>query len=218
MTGDMFTGHDDIEPWSERFGPGTTLLHNFAGSEAATLLTDLEPVVVAAPFRHMITPGGFRMSVAMTNCGALGWVTDRHGYRYDAIDPQRGCPWPSMPEAFSGLARRAAAAAGFDGFEPNACLINRYQPGARLSLHQDKDEGDFKAPIVSVSLGVPALFLLGGRKRTDRTSRVVLTHGDVLVWGGPDRLRYHGVLRLKPDHHPLLRDRRINLTFRKVSH
>jgi alkylated DNA repair protein (DNA oxidative demethylase) len=165
----------------------------------------------------MITPGGCRMSVAMTNCGTLGWVADRRGYRYDAIDPQRGCPWPSMPASFPGLAQRAAAAAGFEAFEPNACLINRYQAGARLSLHQDKDEGDFRAPIVSVSLGISALFLLGGMNRTDSTSRVVLTHGDVLVWGGPDRLRYHGVLPLKAGHHSLVGECRINLTFRRVA-
>jgi alkylated DNA repair protein (DNA oxidative demethylase) len=217
MTGDLFEAQAEAEPWSERLGPGTHLLHNFAGQEAATLLTNLEAVVVAAPFRHMITPGGVRMSVAMTNCGTLGWVTDRRGYRYDAIDPQPGCPWPAMPASFSRLAQRAAAAAGFEAFEPNACLINRYAPGARLSLHQDKDEGDFRAPIVSVSLGIPALFLLGGSKRTDQTSRMVLTHGDVLVWGGPDRLRYHGVLRLKPGHHSLVGECRINLTFRRVA-
>jgi len=164
----------------------------------------------------MVTPGGYRMSVAMTNCGTLGWVTDRTGCRYDGIDPESGTPWPNMPELLFRLATTAAAEAGFAKFVPDACLINRYEIGARLSLHQDKDEKDFTQPIVSVSLGIPAVFLFGGLKRTDKTTRVQLTHGDIVVWGGPARLRYHGVLALKEDHHPLLGAYRINLTFRKA--
>src|SRR5262249_36146035 len=160
-----------------------------------------EKVAAQAPFRHMVTPGGFRMSVAMTNCGALGWVTDQTGYRYDPVDPESGECWPRMPESFLRLARDAAARAGFANFVPDACLINRYRPGARLTLHQDKNERDFGAPIVSVSLGIPAVFLFGGLKRADKTVRVTLRHGDVVVWGGPDRLRYHGVLPLKEGHH-----------------
>jgi alkylated DNA repair protein (DNA oxidative demethylase) len=155
------------------------------------------------------------MSVAMTNCGALGWVADRTGYRYDPADPESGRPWPPMPASFLRLARDAAAHAGFAGFLPDACLVNRYQPGARLSLHQDR--GDFGAPIVSVSLGVPAVFLLGGSKRSDRTARVALHHGDVVVLGGAARTRYHGVMPLRQGHHPLLGNQRINLTFRKAS-
>jgi alkylated DNA repair protein (DNA oxidative demethylase) len=165
----------------------------------------------------MVTPGGYRMSVAMTNCGALGWVTDRTGYRYDPIDPETGRPWPQMPLSFRELAEGAAAIAGYEGFVPDACLINRYEPGARLSLHQDKNEGDFHQPIVSVSLGIPAAFLFGGPRRVDKPERVELTHGDVVVWGGPDRLRYHGVAPLKDRCHPLLGRYRINLTFRKAS-
>jgi len=164
----------------------------------------------------MITPGGQRISVAMTNCGRVVWVTDRSGYRYDPIDPTTGRPWPSMPAAFLSLAVRADAEAGFDGFEPDACLINRYEPGARLSSHQDRNERDFGAPIVSVALGVPAVFLLGGLRRTDRPRRIRLENGDVAVWGGPARLIFHGIERLGDGEGPLTGRCRINLTFRKV--
>jgi DNA oxidative demethylase len=198
-------------------GPGALLLRGFATPDEAALLADLQDVIARAPLRHMVTPGGYRMSVAMTNCGALGWVTDRTGYRYDAIDPQSGKPWPRMPASFLRLAAEAAAHAGFDRFVPDACLVNRYEPGARLSLHQDRNERDLRAPIVSVSLGVPALFLFGGAKRAEKAARVLLEHGDVVVWGGAARLRYHGVLPLKEGHHPLLGRRRVNLTLRKAS-
>jgi DNA oxidative demethylase len=197
-------------------GPGALLLRGFATPDEAALLADLQDVIARAPLRHMVTPGGYRMSVAMTNCGALGWVTDRAGYRYDAIDPQSGRPWPRMPTSFLRLAADAAAHAGFDRFVPDACLVNRYEPGARLSLHQDRNERDLRAPIVSVSLGVPALFLFGGAKRADKPARVLLEHGDVVVWGGPARMRYHGVLPVKEAHHPLTGNHRINLTFRKA--
>lgn len=175
----------------------------------------LTEVTTAAPFRHMLTPGGFRMSVAMTNCGRRGWVSDRSGYRYDPIDPDSGRRWPAMPAAFLSLAGEAAASAGLGPFTPDACLINRYAAGARLSLHQDRDERDFGAPIVSVSLGLPAVFLFGGLRRKDTPLRVPLAHGDVVVWGGPARLRYHGVVPLKAGSHPLTGEFRINLTFRK---
>jgi alkylated DNA repair protein (DNA oxidative demethylase) len=164
----------------------------------------------------MVTPGGHQMSVAMTNCGGLGWVTDRSGYRYDANDPEAGRPWPAMPRSFRELAKVAAAQAGFEGFSPDACLINRYQPGARMSLHQDKDEEDFAAPIVSVSLGLPATFLFGGLKRSDKPRRFRLEHGDIAVWGGPARLVFHGVAPLADGEHALLGRQRINLTFRKA--
>jgi DNA oxidative demethylase len=197
-------------------GPGAVLLPSFATPDEVALLADLQEVIARAPLRHMITPGGYRMSVAMTNCGALGWLTDRTGYRYDAIDPQSGERWPRMPASFLRLAADAAAQAGFDRFVPDACLVNRYDPGARLSLHQDRNERDFRAPIVSVSLGISAVFLFGGAKRADKPARVPLEHGDVVVWGGAARLRYHGVLPLKPAQHPLLGEQRINLTFRKA--
>jgi alkylated DNA repair protein (DNA oxidative demethylase) len=200
----------------EPLAPGAVVLRGFACREERPLLADLAEVVTAAPFRHMITPGGFRMSAAMTNCGALGWVTDRTGYRYEAEDPESGCAWPRMPASFLRLAMAAATCAGFEGFVPDACLINRYDPGAKLSLHQDKDERDFGVPIVSVSLGIPAVFLFGGMTRTEKPVRVLLTHGDVAVWGGPARLRYHGVLPLEEGHHSLVGSHRINLTFRKA--
>lgn len=195
---------------------GPILLRGFVFDMEDDLLADLMQIVVDAPFRHMITPGGFQMSVAMTNCGEVGWVTDRTGYRYDPCDPVSGKPWPTMPATFRDLADRASAQAGFAGFKPDACLINRYDPGAKLSLHQDKDEKDFDAPIVSVSLGLPATFLFGGLKRKDPQEKIELQHGDVIVWGGPSRLAYHGVNPLKDGHHPKLGPHRINLTFRKA--
>jgi DNA oxidative demethylase len=197
-------------------GPDTAVLRGFALSVEHALLADLEAVVGQAPFRHMVTPGGHEMSVAMSNCGHLGWVSDRKGYRYDRFDPLTQHPWPSMPNSFRDLADRAAATAGFVGFQLDACLINRYVPGARLSLHQDKNERDFNNPIVSVSLGLPATFLFGGMERTDKTSRIRVKHGDVLVWGNTTRLYYHGVLLLKGGVHFLLGGSRVNLTFRKA--
>jgi len=201
----------------EQLARGAAVLRGIAREHEADLLADLDVVVAAAPLRHMVTPGGYRMSVAMTNCGALGWVSEARGYRYDPIDPLRGTPWPAMPESFRRLAQYAAAAAGHDGFEPDACLVNRYEPGAKLSLHQDKDERDYGAPIVSVSLGLPAVFLFGGARRAERTQRVPLEHGDVVVWGGPARLAYHGVLMLKDGlPHERLGRTRMNLTFRRA--
>jgi alkylated DNA repair protein (DNA oxidative demethylase) len=205
------------ESTEEWLAPGAVVLPRFAVSSEAELLAALREVVARAPFRHMVTPGGFRMSVAMTNCGAYGWVTDRSGYRYDAVDPESGDEWPPMPEPFLRLAAAAAAHAGFGGFVPDACLINRYEPGARMSLHQDKNERDFDQPIVSVSLGLPAVFLFGGSSRTDRPRRVALRHGDVVVWGGPARLRYHRVMPLKDGLHPVVGRHRINLTLRRAA-
>jgi alkylated DNA repair protein (DNA oxidative demethylase) len=196
--------------------PGAVSLAGFALTDEARLLAELADVTAAAPFRHLVTPGGFRMSVGMTNCGALGWVSDRGGYSYSAVDPDSGRGWPAMPASFRALATRAAAAGGFDGFEPDACLVNRYEPGARLTLHQDRDERDYDAPIVSVSLGLPAVFLFGGETRGGRPLRVALVHGDVVVWGGPARLRFHGVAPVDDGWHERLGACRINLTFRKA--
>ena len=195
---------------------GAALLRGFARPEAARLLDALDAITEAAPFRHMSTRGGHQMSVAMTNCGVVGWVTDRTGYRYDPVDPTTGRPWPSMPESFLALAARAAAECGFPGFEPDACLINEYRPGSRLSLHQDADELDVTQPIVSVSLGLPAVFLFGGAGRGDKPSRVRLESGDVVVFGGPARLAFHGVEPLADGFDPLTGCRRINLTFRRA--
>ncbi len=210
---------DDLfesEPRDLRLADGAMVLGGFALAHEASLLVAVRDVTARAPFRHLITPGGYRMSVAMTNCGRLGWVSDRSGYRYDPIDPETRLPWPPMPEVFATLAAKAAATVGFAGFAPEACLINRYEPGAKLSLHQDKDERNYDAPIVSVSLGLPATFLFGGLARGDKQQRIKLIHGDVVVWGGPARLAYHGVLPLADGDHPLLGRQRINLTFRKA--
>jgi alkylated DNA repair protein (DNA oxidative demethylase) len=217
LTADLFENVPDVRPSREKMAEGAVLLRGFARPVEDSLLAALREIIEQAPFRHMVTPGGHQMSVAMTNCGPLGWVTDRTGYRYDRLDPISGKPWPAMPPSFRELALQAAAQAGFEGFSPEACLINCYQPGARMSLHQDKDEGDFGAPIVSVSLGLPATFLFGGLKRNDKPRRFRLAHGDIAVWGGPARLVFHGVAPLVDGEHALLGRQRINLTFRKAS-
>ena len=214
--GELFAAGAGLPAGAQQLVPGAVVLRGFAAAAQSVLCAELRRVAARAPFRRMVTPGGLSMSVAMTNCGAYGWVSDRTGYRYDAIDPESGRRWPPMPAAFARLARDAAAAAGFDAFAPDACLINRYQPGAKLSLHQDKDERDFGQPIVSVSLGVPATFLFGGKRRPEPTLRVPLRHGDVVVWGGPARLNYHGVLPVKDAHHPFAGAQRINLTLRRA--
>jgi alkylated DNA repair protein (DNA oxidative demethylase) len=195
---------------------GAVLLRGFARPIEAGLLAALRDIEADAPFRRMFTPGGHQMSVAMTNCGEAGWVTDRRGYHYDGIDPESGKAWPAMPAVFRDLAENAAREAGFAGFAPDACLINRYEPGAKMSLHQDRDEKDFAAPIVSVSLGLPAIFLFGGAKRSDKPQRYRLEHGDVVVWGGPSRLFFHGVAPLADGEHAVLGRQRINLTFRRA--
>jgi alkylated DNA repair protein (DNA oxidative demethylase) len=195
---------------------GAVLLRGFARSVESEVIADINAIVAQAPFRHMVTPGGHTMSVAMTNCGEAGWVTDRSGYRYDANDPLAGKPWPAMPLSFRALAGQAAAEAGFANFSADACLINRYQPGARMSLHQDRDEHDLGAPIVSVSLGLPAIFLFGGLARSDKPRRYRLEHGDIAVWGGPARLAFHGVVPLADGEHAVMGRQRINLTFRKA--
>ena len=216
MTLDLFDADGPTAPHEERLAPGAVVLRGVARDQGAALLARVREVASEAPFRHMVTPGGLRMSVAMTNCGALGWVSDEAGYRYVRTDPLSGEAWPAMPDDCLRLARHAAAQAGYADFAPDACLINRYVPGTRLSLHQDRDERDFAQPIVSVSLGLPAVFLFGGLQRAGRAQRVPLWHGDVVVWGGPARLRYHGVLALKAGEHALTGSHRINLTFRKA--
>ena len=204
-----------VEP-IETIVPGALWLRGFAGDEAKSLLRAIERIAAAAPFRNMVTPGGFTMSVAMTNCGKAGWITDRRGYRFAEVDPLSAKPWPAMPKLLSDLAGRAAAAAGFADFAPDACLVNRYEPGARMSLHQDKDERDFTQPIVSISLGLPATFLFGGLKRSDRPKRLRLESGDIVVWGGPARLVFHGIDPLPAGAHSLTGGYRYNLTLRKA--
>lgn len=209
---DLFAAQAQRTP----LGAEACVLHRFALPVADALIAAIEAIAASAPFRHLATPGGHLMQVAMTNCGTFGWCSDRRGYRYERCDPASGQPWPSLPGTFLQLAREAAAEAGFAGYVPDACLVNRYAPGTRLSLHQDRDEDDRVAPIVSVSLGLPATFLFGGHARGDRTVRVPLAHGDVVVWGGADRMRFHGVLPVPPGRDPRTDDARLNLTFRKV--
>jgi alkylated DNA repair protein (DNA oxidative demethylase) len=211
---DLFAPHADGPAYD--LAPGAVLLRGFATAFDLELARAVAGVAATAPFRNMKTPGGFTMSVAMTNCGRLGWVSSESGYRYAEHDPESGEPWPAIPDVVLELARAAAAASGFAGFEPDACLVNRYEPGTRLTLHQDKDERDFRWPIVSVSLGVPAVFLFGGLQRKDRPLRTLLTHGDVVVWGGPSRLRYHGIAPLKAAQHAFAGAARINLTLRRA--
>jgi len=214
---DLFESIPDLGASQQAMAEGALLLRGLARPFEAELIAATGAIIEQAPFRHMATPGGHQMSVAMTNCGSFGWVTDRSGYRYDGNDPEAGKPWPAMPASFRQLAEHAADRAGFGGFSPDACLINCYQPGARMSLHQDRDEIDFSAPIVSVSLGLPAIFLFGGLKRSDKPNRFRLEHGDIVVWGGPARLAFHGVAPLADGEHALLGRQRINLTFRKAS-
>ncbi|SFG96095.1 DNA oxidative demethylase AlkB [Pseudomonas sp. NFACC45] len=215
ITLDLFADETPTTPGlTEQIGEQSFVLRGFALPWLERLLPALEAVLLAAPFRQMVTPGGFTMSVALSSCGALGWTTDRSGYRYTAHDPQTGLPWPDMPTVFRELAQAAARQAQFEHFEPDSCLINRYVPGARMSLHQDKNERQLTAPIVSMSLGLPAVFQFGGFERSDKSLRVPLFHGDIVVWGGVDRMRYHGVLPLKQGQHPKLGAQRINLTFR----
>ena len=212
-------------PTIEEILPDVWLLKSIALANEAAIVQDLERVILQAPLRHMMTPMGFAMSAAMTNCGPLGWVSDRKGYRYDAIDPISGKPWPAMPESFLALATQAATAAGFTDFVPDACLINQYKIGASMGLHQDKNEVDFNQPIVSVSLGLPAVFLFGGLLRSDKPHKVALAHGDVLVWGGQSRVNFHGIRPVKASLNgalnthlsQYLNHHRVNLTLRKAA-
>ncbi|WP_201263232.1 DNA oxidative demethylase AlkB [Bradyrhizobium canariense] len=214
MMGDLFDNVAEAQPSREKIADGAVLLRGFVKPIESELIDAVRAIVAQSPFRRMTTPGGHLMSVAMTNCGERGWITDHTGYRYDPIDPRTGAPWPAMPPVLRDLARRAADQGGFTGFAPDACLVNRYEPGTRLSLHQDKDELDYSAPIVSVSLGLPATFLFGGLARNDKPRRFRLVHGDVVVWGGASRLAYHGLAPLADGEHALLGPKRINLTFR----
>ena len=215
-TADLFADSDSLPNGPLVLAESAVVLRGAASAAAPRILAEIARVAADAPFRNMTTPGGFRMSVAMTNCGDYGWVSDRTGYRYSATDPLSGRPWPPIPDVLLDCAARAAAAAGFARFVPDACLVNRYEPGTKLSLHQDKDEEDKAWPVVSVSLGLPATFVWGGLRRGDPTIRVPLAHGDIVVWGGASRLNFHGVLTVKAGNHPQVGARRINLTFRRA--
>ncbi|MFH6564710.1 MULTISPECIES: DNA oxidative demethylase AlkB [Pseudomonas] len=217
MSLDLFAEQDLQQPARvERIGDQAYVLRGFALPALTQLLAALDGVLRQSPLRQMQTPGGFTMSARLSSCGDLGWASDRDGYRYSPVDPLSAQPWPALPAAFLTLARTAAEAAGFNGFVPDACLINSYAPGAKMSLHQDKNERSFTAPIVSISLGLPATFQFGGFQRSAPTQRISLFHGDIVVWGGVDRLRYHGVLPIKPGHHSLLGEQRINITLRQA--
>jgi DNA oxidative demethylase len=215
MTLDLFGQYPTEQPDREIIIPGAILLRHFVQVFADGLLNDLDSILAQAPCRQMITPGGRQMSAAITNCGDFGWVSDSKGYRYTHVNPATQAPWPVMPEAFRQIAELAAESAGYASFAPDVCLINRYLPGAKMGLHQDKDERDFSQPIVSVSLGIPAVFVFGGLKRNDPCQRIYLGHNDVVVWGGAARLCYHAIQAIKDNTHPVMGKQRINLTFRK---
>ena len=217
-TADLFADEALQQPAGrEQIGEQSYVLRGYALPWIERLLPELRGVLAQSPFRHMLTPGGFTMSAALSSCGDLGWMTDTSGYRYTPLDPRSQQPWPVMPQVLRELAVLAAADAGFVDFAPDACLINRYVPGAKMSLHQDKNERRYSEPVVSVSLGLPAIFLFGGHERSGKTQKVSLFHGDVVVWGGVDRLRFHGVMPIKDGVHPIMGPQRINLTFRTAS-
>lgn len=213
---DLFEASDNTQHTAQEIAPGAWLLKGFALHAEQDLLRHLAHIAKAAPFQQMQTPGGRSMSVKTTSCGKLGWFSDQNGYRYSKINPVTGREWPTMPAEFLALAQSAAKAASFGNYQADGCLINGYRVGAQLSLHQDKDEHDLQAPIVSVSLGLPAVFQLGGFQRSDAVQRHRLCHGDVVVWGGPSRMRFHGVEPIREGFHKRLGAKRINLTFRKV--
>ncbi|MBM4227503.1 MAG: DNA oxidative demethylase AlkB [Gammaproteobacteria bacterium] len=215
MMEDLFSGTQESTA-AGTLPAGVMLLPGFALALAPQLLEDVARMAIASPPRRMQTPGGHWTSVNMSNCGEVGWVSDRRGYRYEATDPLTGEPWPALPAPWLALAKQAAEHAGFADFMPDACLVNHYAVGTRMGLHQDRDERDFSAPIVSVSLGLPVVFQFGGATRSAPVMRIPLEHGDVIVWGGPARRHYHGVLTLKPGVHPATGAHRINLTFRKA--
>ncbi len=212
---DLFD-QSELQPTRQEILKDVVLLRAFALSAEEEILADLANITQVTPLRKMYTAGGKPMSVMTASCGDLGWVSDHQGYRYAAFDPLTGQPWPAMPASFKQLAQQAADLSGFPGFEPDTCLINRYAPGAKMGLHQDKDERDFSQPIVSVSLGIPAVFQIGGFARNDKALKLTLYHGDILVWGGESRMRFHGVMPVKATHHRLLGEMRINLTFRRA--
>jgi len=199
-----------------KLAEGAVWLRGFALPEADALWALVSAHLATHPPQQMMTPMGYPMSVKTTSLGDYGWVGNATGYGYARLNPVTNQPWPPIPTLLLSLAQRAANAAGYADYCPDTCLINLYQTGAKMGLHQDKDELDFTQPIVSVSLGVPATFLFGGAKRTDKTAKIPLTHGDVVVWGGASRRYFHGVNAVKLGQHPLLGALRCNLTFRKA--
>ena len=199
---------------TERLGEGIVLWR--AAIDEARYAATIARLALEAPFRHMLTPGGRQMSVAITNCGSMGWVSDTHGYRYSATDPDSSMPWPAIPPDWLHDASHAAFRCGFSGFTPDACLINRYEIGNRMGSHQDRNEVDFTQPVVSMSIGLPAEFTFHGASRAGTAGRVDLHSGDILVWGGPARLYFHSVRPIRAGVHPLCGALRYNLTFRRA--
>ena len=214
MNLDLFDLSNNGESWIETITDDAVVLRQYLVNRSDELAEAIKTIEAKAPFRHMKTAGGFTMSAAITGCGDYGWISDRQGYRYSKVDPVTAQPWPEMPEVLKTIGKECARKAGYSDYNPDACLINRYSPGAKMSLHQDKDERDFTAPIVSISLGVPATFLFGGQQRADKTIKVPVMHGDVVVWGGTSRLFFHGVSTIKSAYHPFWGESRINITFR----
>lgn len=207
---------DDQLPKKTRIAEGAYWLRGHALPAADLLWAELRKHFATYPPQQMFTPMGYKMSVRSTSMGDAAWVGTKKGYGYASIDTAINQALPPLPSTFLSLANHAATEAGYNDFTPDSCLINCYDIGSKMGLHQDKDERDFNQPIVSVSLGIPATFLFGGAKRSDKPTQIPLTHGDVVVWGGASRLFYHGVQTIKPNKHPLLGELRCNLTFRKA--
>ena len=211
MQNDLFS---TIAPEIEELFPGVFLFRSYVNEQ------DFMEAVISTtkkiPFRHMITPGGKKINVSGTSMGDCGWYSDRRGYRYERIDPITGNNWPKIPKNISSVVSNAAKKVGFGGFIPDSCFINCYKPGVALTAHIDQDEVDFSQPIVSVSLGVSAIFQIFGEKRNGKVINIPLHSGDLLIFGGTARKFYHGVKKLKDQTHPLTNNLRINLTFRRA--
>jgi len=201
------------EPTHEEIFPGAVLMRSLALPQDNEFFTAAEAIIAARPLHHTTTPSGLPMGVMVTDCGDSRAFANR----WDTANPERMRLWPPMPPLLRDFAIRCAVRSGFPQFRPDACHINRYQAGTKLGLHQDRHECDWTQPIVSLSFGLECIFLLGGLQRTDKPRRILLEHGDVIVWGGPSRMRFHGVQPLKPGHHPLTGPYRYNLTFRKIA-
>ena len=217
MMDDLFQDQPPDLPERQALGPESWLLRHTLQTTACHLMADIHTLTATHPFQHMVTRGGHTMSVATSSYGSYGWVSDaQKGYRYASSNIETGQPWPPIPAHWLALATALAEKAGFNGFHPDSALINRYAVGARMGLHQDRDEATLAWPIVSLSLGLPARFMFGGKQRQAPVKDFTLLHGDVVVWGGADRLRFHGIRPLKAGHHSLTGPYRYNITFRRV--
>ncbi|THJ30850.1 DNA oxidative demethylase AlkB [Lampropedia aestuarii] len=211
---DLFA--DSPEEQRVALGPQAVVLRQKASPLAAELVARIEDVLQHSPLYQMATPGGKPLSVRTTSCGTHGWSSDPTGYSYVRHHPLTDQAWPEIPAAWSALATEAAQEAGFAQFAPDTCLINQYGLDSKMALHQDRSEQDLRQPVVSISLGMSALFLWGGMQRSDKPAHVLLHHGDMVVWGGVDRLRFHGIKHLTGAPHPQLGAMRYNLTLRRA--